>query len=120
MDWVEVTRIDTDISPYGVGPWGSRLLYFETAATRLAALDAKRQLFEIASRMLPAKVEDLEIGDEKVKIIGSSGRAVSIAEVAQAATYARGGAFITGKGTVDSDAESFTKATKYYGRSAIT
>ncbi len=119
LDWVEVTRIDTDISPYGVGPWGSRLLYFETAATRLAALDAKRQLFEIASRMLPAKVEDLEIGDEKVKIIGSSGRAVSIAEVAQAATYARGGAFITGKGTVDSDAESFTKATKYYGRSAL-
>ncbi len=119
LDHVEVTRVDTDISPYGVGPWGSRLLYFETAATRLAALDAKRQLFEIASKMLKAKVEDLEIGERKITVAGSPERTVSIAEVALIATCAKGGSTIIGKGTAVCDSEAYSKATKYYGRSVL-
>ncbi len=81
LEQVEVTRIDTDISPYGLGPFGAKLLTTGSSATRLAALDAKRQLFDFASRMLKAKVEDLEIRDGKISVVGSPERSVSIAAV---------------------------------------
>jgi CO/xanthine dehydrogenase Mo-binding subunit len=116
LDHVEVTPVDTDISPYGLGPWGSKLLITASSATRKAALDAKRQLFEIASKMLEAKVEDLEIGDQKISVIGSPERAVSIVAVAMASTYGRGGSAIIGKGIDERDTVNWRRIPGHYGR----
>ena len=56
---------ETDVIPYGRGPFASRTTMIGGRAAQLAAIDVKRQLFEIASNMLGEEIGVLEIQRRK-------------------------------------------------------
>jgi len=98
LENVDVLPHDTDISPWALGAVGSRVLSAAVTATRLAALDVKKQALEIASKMLKAKIEDLEMKDGKIYVASSPERWVALADVGHEAVHLRGGSMIIGKG----------------------
>ncbi len=96
LDQIIVESVDTDISPFGLGPFGSKLLITQSAAIKLACNDLKRQLFEYASKMLGTG--DLELINGQVMVTGSPEKSVSFSQIARAATFGRGSSPIVGKG----------------------
>jgi CO/xanthine dehydrogenase Mo-binding subunit len=71
-------------------------------ATRLAALDARNQLFKLAARQLEANPDDLEIKDKQIRVKGTPAKSVALASVANAAHNEIGE--IIGRGYFDSKA----------------
>ncbi len=113
LESVDVTFPDTDRTPYALGPWGSRLTISGGNAVRMAAEDARKQLFEVAAEKLEARVEDLESSGGRIFVKGSIERSIAVAEAASAALYRWGGKLILGRGTeepnttcMDPDAQS--------------
>lgn len=98
LEDVAVPHHDTDFSPWAVGPLGTRVMSQAVTATRLAALDAKKQALEVASGMLKAKVEDLEMKEGKIYITGSPESWLTLADIGHEAVHRRGGSMIIGKG----------------------
>ena len=60
FDDIYVTAGDTDVTPFDSGSGASRTTYIGGNAVKKAAAEVKRQMFERASNMLEAAVEDLE------------------------------------------------------------
>ena len=113
---VEVMIPDSDVVPYALGPLGSKLTITGVTATRLAALDAKKQVLDLASQMLAVKVEDLEMKEGTIHFRGMPEQMVLLADVAREAIYRRGGSMIIGKGVDERDtefAQSDANPTKY-------
>jgi CO/xanthine dehydrogenase Mo-binding subunit len=82
---VKVVNVDTDASPWDAGTVGSRGILVSGTASRLAAIDARNQLFKLAASQLEASPEDLEIVDRQIRVKGSPSKSVSLASVATAA-----------------------------------
>jgi CO/xanthine dehydrogenase Mo-binding subunit len=117
---VEVPHHDTDISPWALGANGSRVLSAAVTATRLAALDAKKQILNLAADMLKAGPELLEMNGGKICGVGSPQKWVSLADIGHEAVHRRGGSMIIGKGVDERwDTEYTLKAahTTHYGHS---
>jgi 4-hydroxybenzoyl-CoA reductase alpha subunit len=96
---VTVEAPDTDIAPFGLGTWGDRGTFIGGNGVKLAATDAKKQLFDRAAEMLETVPSDLVCREGKIYVKGSPQKNLSFPEVASSAVYARGGASILGKGT---------------------
>ena len=99
---VTVVNVDTDASPWDAGTVGSRSMLVSGNATRLAALDARNQLFKLAARQLEANPDDLEIKDKQIRVKGTPAKSVALASVANAAHNEIGE--IIGRGYFDSKA----------------
>jgi CO/xanthine dehydrogenase Mo-binding subunit len=97
---VTVTNVDTDSSPWDAGTVGSRSMLVSGNATRLAAIDARNQLFRIAARELEASPDDLEIKDKQIRVKGAPAKSISLASVANAAHNEIGE--VIGRGYFDS------------------
>lgn len=110
---VEVTSPDTDFTPYSMGAWGLRLTVSGGNAVRLAAQDARRQLFEIAAEMLEANAEDFEIKEGRINIKGAPEKGLSVAEVASQAIFRRGGTAVMGQGIDEPQADVLNPKTLY-------
>ena len=82
---VTVVKVDTDASPWDAGTVGSRAMLVSGTATRLAAIDARNQLFKLAATQLEASPDDLEIKDKQIRVKGTPSKSVSLASVATAA-----------------------------------
>jgi CO/xanthine dehydrogenase Mo-binding subunit len=82
---VTVVNVDTDASPWDAGTVGSRGILVSGTASRLAAIDARNQLFKMAARQLEASPEDLEIVDRQIRVRGTPSKSVSLAVIATAA-----------------------------------
>lgn len=103
---VSISRADTDLTTYCHGAYASRLTYVAGNAVRKAAIEVKKQLFETAAELLEASPDDLEIRDARIFVHGSpisSGK--TVAEVAWARQYRRGGQPTVASGTFDPDSE---------------
>ena len=100
---VSLTPVDTDTSPYALGTFASRVTFIGGNAVKLAAMDARRQLLEIAGKKLEAKVDDLEIMNARVFVKSSPEKGMTISETVKSGLYSRGGALIVGKGVYDPD-----------------
>ena len=74
LDQIEVARVDTDVSPFGMGSFATRGTVFGGNGVKAAATEAKRQIFEIAAEMLEANPSDLEAREGKVYVKGSPGK----------------------------------------------
>jgi xanthine dehydrogenase YagR molybdenum-binding subunit len=72
---------DTDGGPYTNNSWGSMTTPSVGPAVRMAAEDAKRQLFEVAAEMLGTKPDQLEA--RRGRISARGGRSVTIRKVAE-------------------------------------
>jgi CO/xanthine dehydrogenase Mo-binding subunit len=82
---VTVVNVDTDASPWDAGTVGSRAIIVSGTATRLAAIDARNQLFKMAASQLEASPDDLEIKNKQIRVKGTPSKSVSLASVATAA-----------------------------------
>lgn len=88
-DKVRVVYSNTDSGPYAGGVGGSKTLYTMGTAVILAAQEAKRQTFEIASEEFEVSPEDLEIVDGKVQVKGFPDRSIPLGDLAsKAMTFA--------------------------------
>jgi CO/xanthine dehydrogenase Mo-binding subunit len=79
---VTVVNVDTDASPWDAGTVGSRGILVSGTASRLAAIDARNQIFKIAASQLEASPDDLEIVDRQIRVKGTPAKSVPLATVA--------------------------------------
>ena len=93
LEAVSVTSADTDVTLDTGASSGSRQTITGGTAIKLAAADAKRQLFEIAARELKTGKENLELRSGTIYPIGSD-KGISMLDVLKKAP-----ATITGRGT---------------------
>lgn len=87
-DRVEVVHGDTLTVPTGMGTAGSRTLVVGGSAALRAAEKVRRKMFRVAARLLEASPRDLELRDGRIAVRGTPDRAVTVAEVAEAAYQA--------------------------------
>lgn len=85
---------DTERLPYTGNSWGSMTTASVGPAVRMAAEDARNQLFEAAAAMLGAKPGDLESRDSRI-VVRDTDRTMTFAEV----TTKLGNVMIMGKGS---------------------
>lgn len=102
---ISVTQADTDTTPFCLGAYSSRLTTVAGMAVKKAAEDARDQLFQVASRLLEARTEDLVARDGRVHVAGSLERGVEIAQLVKASIYQRHGQPIIGKGITSPDTD---------------
>jgi len=83
---VRVDVGDTTVAPHGPTAAGSQTTYSLGGAVYEAALEARRQLLEIATEELEAGPEDLEIVDGRVTVKGVPDRFVEITKLVALST----------------------------------
>jgi CO/xanthine dehydrogenase Mo-binding subunit len=81
LDKVRIETGDTNVAPFGPVAGGSQITYSMGGAVQEAALEAKRQLLDIATNELEAAPEDLEIVDGRVAVRGVPERFVEITKL---------------------------------------
>src|ERR671925_796041 len=79
---VTVVNVDTDASPWDAGTVGSRGILVSGTASRLAAIDARKQIFKMAATQLECSPDDLEIVNKQIRVRGTPAKAVALATVA--------------------------------------
>jgi CO/xanthine dehydrogenase Mo-binding subunit len=79
---VNVTHDNTDTMPYSGGTGGSKTVYTMGPAVLAAARDARNQILAIASEMLEASVNDLDIENDRVVVKGAPGKNVLLTKIA--------------------------------------
>ncbi len=98
LDSVRIFLPDTDITPYSLGPWGSRVTYSGGIAVVRAAEEARRILLQEAGDLLEANPADLSIQEGKIFIKGVSQAKTTVGEVAHFALMRQNGKRIRGSG----------------------
>jgi len=102
---VEISTADTDLTPFCLGAFASRLTTMAGNAVKLAAADAKQQLFDIASRLLEVHPEDLLCKEGIISVKGSPTRSLTVGAVVQAGLFKLAKGDILGKGFFNPDSE---------------
>jgi len=95
---VRVISSDTEVTPVHAGSYSSRGAYWGGKAVRAAALDAKKQLFQIAANFLEANPDDLEARGGRIFVKGTPERGMPINEVVLASMMSGDGNPIMGRG----------------------
>jgi CO/xanthine dehydrogenase Mo-binding subunit len=93
LDAISVTSADTEMTLDSGSTGGSKQTIGSGTAVKLAAADAKRQLFEIAAKELKTGVETLEVRNGSIYPLGSD-KGIKITDALKKAP-----ATITGRGT---------------------
>jgi carbon-monoxide dehydrogenase large subunit len=104
---VEVVTGDTDQFHWGTGTFASRGAVVAGNAINEAAKDVRRKVLRLASELLEAAEEDLELREGKVFVKGVPTRAYSLGELAVEANPLRG--------AVKPGTEPGLEATNYFG-----
>ncbi len=82
LEQIEIETGDTDSAPWSHGSLASNTMFRIGWAVQAAALDAKRQLLEIAgNEFFEAAAEDLYVEDGIVNVVGGGVEGVSISDV---------------------------------------
>jgi CO/xanthine dehydrogenase Mo-binding subunit len=108
---VTVRYGDTDALPDSVGAFGSRGTVMGGNAVRGAAERVRDKILAVAARELEAHPADLELRDGAVHVRGVADRALSLREVARAATVTR---------ALAAGGEPGLEALHYYGQEKMT
>ena len=82
-DKIRILSGDTQSAPFAGSTGGSKITYTVGRAVVQAVEDAKQQVLEMASQMLEAAVEDLEIRDGAVQVKGAPDSAMPLAKIAR-------------------------------------
>jgi xanthine dehydrogenase molybdenum-binding subunit len=117
------------VKPWDVGVHASRTTFIAGNAALLAALDARRQIFETAAEMLGVPPDKLIARDGKVMVVADGNRqsreavnnqqSVELGKVARARHFREGGAVILGEGWYDPPTKLVDKDT-YKGNISAT
>jgi CO/xanthine dehydrogenase Mo-binding subunit len=84
MERVSVTFPDTDITPYDKSTSSSRTTFHMGQAAQKAAREIRNQLLEVGAKKLEARIEDLELRDGALRVIGVPERRLTINELSKA------------------------------------
>jgi carbon-monoxide dehydrogenase large subunit len=84
-DQVDVIHGDTGAGPFGLGTYGSRSLAVGGESLARSALKVADKAKRIASHLLEAAPEDIELADGKFSVRGSPDKGMTLAEIAGAA-----------------------------------
>jgi len=98
MEDIRVVAADTENTPVDIGSWISGGAYVSGNAVKLAASDARRQLFEVAAQELEANPEDLVVKNREISVKDSPGRSISFTQAVAASIAKRRGNPIIGQG----------------------
>jgi len=109
VDRVAVTRGDTNSAPIAVASGGSQVTFSMGNAVRRAAVEIRERVVEIAADLLEARPDDLDLRDNNVSVKGAPDRAVTLGDVAKAASKSKGGP-ISGKGSFANEPSATTIA----------
>jgi 4-hydroxybenzoyl-CoA reductase subunit alpha len=82
---IRLISADTEVTPTDAGCYSMVSTFAGGNAVRLAAQDARRQLFEIAGEMMGAELEDLVANDGQILIEGESPTGIPIRKVVRKA-----------------------------------
>jgi aerobic carbon-monoxide dehydrogenase large subunit len=85
IDQISVVFGDTLLVQHGGGTSGSRSMSLGGSAVYLASQEVREQILGVAADLLEAAKGDLALANAQVSVRGAPGRAVSIAQVAEAA-----------------------------------
>jgi CO/xanthine dehydrogenase Mo-binding subunit len=97
---VSVVHPDTDATPYDLITAGSRTTFHMANAVRLAAIDARQQLWTTAAELLDAAPDELVARDGRVWASSSADRSLTLGQIMFARFGARAGTII-GSGTIE-------------------
>jgi carbon-monoxide dehydrogenase large subunit len=84
LDDVRVVHGDTDRIPFGGGTWSDRSAILGGNSAHLATSRLKDRIRQLASRLLEAAPDDLEVSGGRAYVKGSEERSVTFGEVARA------------------------------------
>ncbi len=98
LEDVRITSADMEITPTDLGSFGSRVTFTAGNAVKMAAADAKRQLFEVVAEKLEANIDDLEAKEGRVYVKGNPEIGLSISEAVQEGILGKG-THILGRGS---------------------
>jgi 4-hydroxybenzoyl-CoA reductase alpha subunit len=108
---VTVVNDDTAVRPWDVGVHASRTTFIAGNAARLAALDARRQIFETAAAMLETDLEKLVASAGKIYIEGMPGQGIPLDKVVRSRHFRTGGQVVIGRGWYDPPTQLVDKDT---------
>jgi xanthine dehydrogenase molybdenum-binding subunit len=118
IDDVNVINTDTDVKPWDVGVHASRTTFIAGNAAKLAAIDARQQIFETAAEMLKTAPDQLSLKDGHVVTL-SGDKTIELSKVARARHYRANGKIIIGEGFYDPPTQLVDKDT-YKGNISAT
>ena len=104
LECVKVPMVDTDISPLGLGTFGSRVTFLGGNAVKRAAADARQQLLAAAGFILKELPEKLTVAGRNIAVKGA-GTKISVCEVMQHYVCSHAGTHIVGLGHFVPEAE---------------
>jgi xanthine dehydrogenase molybdenum-binding subunit len=108
---IRVVNNDTEVTPWDVGVHASRTTFIAGHAARLAALDARRQIFETAAKMLETDPERLVAGAGKVYVEGMPDQGIPLDKVVRSRHFRTGGQVVIGQGWYDPPTQLVDKDT---------
>ena len=103
---IRIVAGDTELTPIEFGSFLSGGAFVTGKAVRAAAGDARRQLLEMAGRLLEADRDDLEARGKRVYVKGAPHRGLSYAQIIAESIKRSGGDPIIGKGHFKSVADA--------------
>jgi len=78
---VQVSTVDTDVTPYDQQSSSSRSTYAMGSAVQRAVQEVRRKLFDHAADLLEVAADDLEIADGRVTVKGVPDRSLDFGEI---------------------------------------
>ncbi|MCC7412040.1 MAG: xanthine dehydrogenase family protein molybdopterin-binding subunit [Gammaproteobacteria bacterium] len=87
LDDINVIDGDTEVCPNTMVTYGSNGMHMVSRATRAAALDARRQILDLAGRHLEANPEDLDIRDGRIFVKGTPEMGIGLKELMSTPIY---------------------------------
>jgi carbon-monoxide dehydrogenase large subunit len=84
-DDVTIVGGDTQVLPYGFGPYGSRIAANTGPAVARAAREVRAKAIKVASSMLEAAESDIRISEGRAHVVGVPGHGVTLAALAREA-----------------------------------
>jgi xanthine dehydrogenase molybdenum-binding subunit len=109
---VSVVNSDTDIKPWDVGVHASRTTFIAGNAAHLAALDARRQIFETAAEMLGVSPDRLTASEGRIRLTGApDAPALPLSRVVRQRHFRQGGQIVVGEGWYDPPTQMVDKHT---------
>jgi CO/xanthine dehydrogenase Mo-binding subunit len=90
LEDIQIVAGDTSVTPFDLGSYASRGTYSLGNAVKIAAIDMRNQLFDIAANMLGVAVEELEARDGKIFLKNNAQKNKTITEVSNYAHFILG------------------------------
>lgn len=117
LDEVTVVSGDTEITPFDLGTFASRVTFISGNAVKAAAEDVKKQVFTFVAEQLEANVSDLIARDRRIYVKGSPDIGMTFSQAVKGCLYSKQGQHVLGRGNYNPDTVVVNQLT-YEGHSS--